>query len=68
MTPPAPARRERLVGMLLFGIAAVLLVSSPTWFASGRTGVGVAQVILGLVLAGIGVWFGRRAQRADRPH
>ena len=64
MTPPAPARRERLVGMLLFGIAAVLLVSSPTWFASGRTWVGVAQVFLALVLAAVGVWLGRRAQRS----
>ena len=62
MTPPA-ARRERLVGMLLFGVAVVLLVSSPTWFASDRVGVGIAQVFLGLVLAGVGVWFGRRARR-----
>ena len=62
MTTP-PARRERLVGMLLFGIAVVLLVSSPTWFASGRAGVGFAQLFLGLVLAGVGMWFGRRAQR-----
>jgi hypothetical protein len=63
MTTP-PARRERLVGMLLFGIAVVLLVSSPTWFASGRTGVGIVQVVLGLVLAGAGVWVGRRGQQA----
>ena len=62
MTSPV-ARRERLVGMLLFGVAVVLLVSSPTWFASDRVGVGIAQVVLGLVLAGAGVWFGRRAQR-----
>jgi hypothetical protein len=62
MTSPA-ARRERLVGMLLFGVAVVLLVSSPTWFASDRVGVGIAQLVLGLVLAGVGVWFGRRAQR-----
>jgi hypothetical protein len=62
MTSPA-ARRERLVGMLLFGVAVVLLVSSPTWFASDRVGVGIAQLVLGLVLAGVGVWLGRRAQR-----
>lgn len=67
MTPPA-APRERLVGLLLLGVAAVLLVSSPTWFASDRIAVGVAQIFLGVVLAGIGVWFGRRAQRAGRPH
>ena len=63
MIPPAP-RRERLVGMLLLGIAAVLLFSSPAWFASDRVAVGVSQLLLGLVLAGIGVWLGRRAQRA----
>jgi hypothetical protein len=51
--------------MLLLGIAAVLLVSSPTWFASDRAAVGVAQLFLALVLAGVGVWLGRRAQRAD---
>jgi hypothetical protein len=51
--------------MLLFGIAVVLLVSSPTWFASDRAVVGLAQLFLGLVLAGTGVWIGRRAQRAD---
>ena len=63
MTSPV-ARRERLVGMLLFGIAVVLLVSSPTWFASDRVAVGIAQVVLGLVLAGVAVWLGRRAERA----
>ena len=62
MTSPA-ARRERLVGMLLFGVAVVLLVSSPTWFASDRVAVGIAQVFLGLVLAVVAVWLGRRAQR-----
>jgi hypothetical protein len=64
MTPPA-ARRERLVGMLLFGVAVVLLVSSPTWFASDRVAVGITQIVVGLVLAGVAVWLGRRAQRAD---
>jgi len=63
MTPPA-ARRERLVGMLLFGVAVVLLVSSPTWFASDRVAVGIAQIVLGLVLGAVAVWLGRRAQRA----
>jgi hypothetical protein len=50
--------------MLLFGIAVVLLFSSPTWFASDQAAVGAAQVFLGLVLAAVGVWLGRRAQRA----
>ena len=63
MTPPA-ARRERLVGLLLFVVAVVLLVSSPTWFATYRVAVGIAQVFLGLVLGGVAVWLGRRAHRA----
>lgn len=50
--------------MLLLGVALVLLVSSPTWFASRQGAVGAAQVFLALVLAGVGVWLYRRAQRA----
>ncbi len=64
MTPPAPARRERLLGMLLLGVALVLLVSSPTWFASDQVLVGLAQLFLALVVAGVGAWLYRRAQRA----
>jgi uncharacterized membrane-anchored protein len=64
MTAPAP-RRERLVGMLLFGVAVVLIVSSTTWFASDRAVVGIVQIVVGLVVGGAGVWLGRRAQRAD---
>ncbi len=64
MTPPAPLQRERLLGMLLLGIALVLLVSSPTWFAGEQALVGVAQVFLALVVAGVGVWLYRRARRA----
>jgi hypothetical protein len=63
MTPPAPpARRERLVGLLVLGVAAVLLVSSVTWFASDRAGVGIGQVVLALVLAGVGVVLVRRTR------
>ena len=57
MTPASAdpkARRERLVGLLLLGVAAVLLFSSATWFGSDRAVVGVGQVVLGLVLAGVG--------------
>jgi hypothetical protein len=62
MTSPEPrAGRERLVGLLLLGIAAVLLLSSVTWFGSGRSGVGVGQVVLGVVLAGVGSFLVRRA-------
>ena len=63
--PPGPrdARRERLVSLLVLGVAAVLLVSSVSWFGTGRNGVGVAQVALGLVLAGVGAVLYRRATR-----
>jgi hypothetical protein len=64
MTAPSPVRRERLLGLLLLGIALVLLVSSPTWFASDRAGVGLAQAVVALVVAGVGGWLYRRAQRA----
>jgi hypothetical protein len=66
VTSPAgrpPASRERLVGLLVLGIAVVLLVSSPTWFGSGRTGVGIAQLFLAVVLVAVGVTFYRRSSR-----
>jgi hypothetical protein len=67
MTSPQPgsrrARRERLVGLLVLGIAVVLLVSSVTWFGSDRAGVGIGQLVLGLVLAVVGAFLHRRAQR-----
>jgi multisubunit Na+/H+ antiporter MnhB subunit len=56
-------RRERLVALLLLGIAAVLLVSSVTWFGSGRPGVGVGQLVLGGVLGVLGGLLYRRATR-----
>jgi hypothetical protein len=63
MTSPAPrAPRERLAGLLLLGIAVVLLVSSVTWFGSDRAGVGIGQVVLGLVLAAVGAFLVRRAR------
>jgi hypothetical protein len=66
MTSPASrtARRERLVGLLLLGIAVVLLVSSVTWFSSDRAGVGLGQVVVGVVLAAGGAFFFRRSSRA----
>jgi hypothetical protein len=57
------ARRERLIALLLLGVAAVLLVSSVTWFGTGQEGVGIGQVVLGLVLAVAGAVLYRRAQR-----
>ena len=44
----------RLVGLLLLGVAAVLVVSSVSWFGSGRTGVGIAQLVVGVALAAVG--------------
>jgi O-antigen ligase len=66
MTSPASrnSRRERLVGLLVLGIAAVLLISSVTWFGSGRTGVGIGQLVLGVVLVAVGLFLYRRSSRA----
>jgi hypothetical protein len=64
MTAPDPrTRRERLVGLLVLGIAVVLLVSSVSWFSSSRTGVGIGQVVLGVVLAVVGGFLFRRSTR-----
>ncbi len=68
MSAPVPsgsrnARRERLVGLLVLGVALVLLVSTPTWFASDQAGVGVAQLFCGAVLAAVAAFLYRRAQR-----
>lgn len=56
-------RRERLIGLLVLGVAVVLLVSSVTWFGTGQAGVGLGQLFLGLVLAVIGGILLRRAAR-----
>ena len=63
MTSPAGDRRERLVALLVAGVAVVLLVSSVTWFASDQAAVGVAQLFLGVVLAVVAALLYRRAQR-----
>ncbi|GAB3195269.1 hypothetical protein GCM10027261_15020 [Geodermatophilus arenarius] len=56
------ARRERLVALLVLGIGVVLLLSSPTWFASDRGGVGVAQLFVGVVLLAVGGFLLRRSR------
>ena len=63
--PPGPrdTRRERLIGLLVLGIAAVLLVSSVTWFGTGQEGVGIGQLFLAAVLAAVGAFLYRRATR-----
>ncbi len=67
MTSPVGDGRERLMALLLAGVAVVLLVSSGTWFASGQAGVGVAQLCLGASLAGVAAFLYRRAQRRRPP-
>ena len=63
MTSPAGDGRERLVAILVAGVAVVLLVSSVTWFASDQAVVGVAQLFLGIVLVGVAVSLYRRGSR-----
>jgi hypothetical protein len=58
------APRERLIGLLVLGVALVLLVSSVTWFGTGQALVGVAQLVLGVVLAVVGGLLLRRSRRA----
>jgi hypothetical protein len=62
MTSPAD-RRARLVALLVAGIAVVLLISSVTWFASDRSGVGIAQLVVGVVLAAVAGVLYRRSRR-----
>jgi len=69
MSAPVPsgsrdARRERLVGLLVLGVGAVLLVSSVSWFASDQAGVGVGQLVLAVVLAVVGGFLLRRSRRS----
>ena len=69
MSSPDPGRardprRERLVALLLLGVAVVLLVSSVTWFGTGQQLVGFGQVFLGAVLALVGGLLYRRATGA----
>ena len=61
-SPGRAAPRERQVALLVAGVA-VLLVSSRTWFAGDQAGVGVAQLFLAVVLAGVAAFLYRRAQR-----
>ena len=58
---PRDPRRERLIGLLLLGVAVVLLVSSVTWFGTGQQLVGIGQLFLGAAVGGL---LYRRATRA----
>ena len=51
------------MALLVLGVAFVLLVSSPTWFASDRVWVGVGQLVLAVALAAVGGLLYRRATR-----
>ena len=62
-SPSRDARRERLIALLVLGVAAVLLVSSVTWFGTGQQAVGIGQVVLGLALAAAGGLLYRRSSR-----
>jgi hypothetical protein len=57
---PAPRGHGPALGWLLVGIAVVLLVSSVSWFSSGRTAIGIGQLVLGGVLACAGAVVLRR--------
>lgn len=70
MTPPnatggAPptAGNQRLVGGLLLAVAVVLFVSSVAWFGNDQAGVGIGQVLVGLILAAVGVFLFRQSRR-----
>jgi hypothetical protein len=56
-------RQDRLLALLLLGVAVVLLVSSVTWFTTGQQLAGVGQLFLGAVLAAVGGLLYRRATR-----
>ncbi len=65
-SPRSPEQdRARLVALFVLGVAAVLLVSSVTWFGSDRAGWGVAQVAVAVVLAAVGGVLYRRATRGS---
>ena len=57
-------RRQRLVGLLVLGVAVVLVVSSVTWFAGDQTVVGIAQLAVGLLDGAVGAGLLRRSGRA----
>jgi hypothetical protein len=67
---PAPrdddgrARRRRSAALLVLGVGVVLLVSASTWFVGQRTGVGAAQLAVGVLLLGVAAFlFGRSRPR-----
>jgi hypothetical protein len=60
---PRDTARERLYGLLALGVALVLLVSSVTWFGTGQSLVGIAQLVVAVVRAVIGAVLFRRSRR-----
>ncbi|HLM03919.1 MAG TPA: hypothetical protein VK402_01880 [Blastococcus sp.] len=67
MSDPVPGsretRRERVLALLLLGVAAVLLVSSVTWFSTGQQVVGIGQLVVAALLAAVAVLLLRRSRR-----
>ncbi len=58
------ARRMRLVALLVLGVGTVLLVSASIWFVGQRTGIGAAQLSVGVLLLGVAAFlFGRARPR-----
>jgi multisubunit Na+/H+ antiporter MnhB subunit len=64
MTSPGAGRDRRTqIGLFLIAVSVVLIVSSVTWFSSGRPGVGVAQLVVGGVLGAVVIVYLRLARR-----
>ena len=61
-SPDSRSRRERLVALFVLGVAVVLVFTATTWFSSDRAGVGIAQLLVGVVLAGVGAFLLRRSR------
>lgn len=53
--------RARQIALFVCGVAVVLLVSSVTWFGSDRAGWGIAQVVVGVLVAVAGAVLLRRS-------
>ena len=69
MTPPmhpagAPpsGRHERLVALLVLGVAVVVLLSSAAWFASAQVGAGIGQVLVGALFSAVGSFLFRQSR------
>jgi len=63
MTSPEPrVRRERPLGLLLLGVALMLLATSATWFGNDRAWIGVVSLVVAAAAAAGGVLLLRRSR------